>query len=178
MARAQWPRTDPLRLRTPRHAPRIHTTPHHDRSGDPHRRARQDHDSARWERCRGDGALSRDRIPRFRAVLRGPALHRDGGDHRAHLRHLPGEPSAGRGENRRQNPGRCHSTGCRTPAAVDEPGATHPEPRPLVLSPQQCRFPPGLGQRSSPAQPVWPDRRRPRPGPRRHPAAPVRPGGD
>ena len=73
---------------------RDHHEEDHDRPRHPHRGARQDHDPPRR---RGPGrrhAVPRHPGPRLREVHRGPAVLRDAVHHRAHLRHLPGEPPA------------------------------------------------------------------------------------
>ncbi len=89
----------------------------HDPPRHAHRRAREDHDPPRRRR-RGDGhAVPRHPDPRLREVHRGPAVLRDAVDHRAHLRHLPGEPPARVGEGLRRDHGRPHPRGRRRSCA-------------------------------------------------------------
>ena len=64
-------------------------------------------------------SVSRHAVPRhpgarLRKVHRRPPVLRDAGDHRAHLRHLPGQPPAGVGQGLRRHHGGAHPP----PAAV------------------------------------------------------------
>ncbi len=69
-------------------------------------------------------------------------------DHAAHLRHLPGEPSPGRGQSRRRSDG-LPAAASRHPAArIDAHGADHPEPRHALLRTGRPRSAAGLRRRS------------------------------
>ena len=74
-------------------------------------------------------ALPRHRVPRLREVLRGPPLPRDARHHRAHLRHLPGEPPAGLGQGRRRAARGRDPGDRRAAAAAAEPRPDHPVAR-------------------------------------------------
>ena len=79
------------------------------RSRQPHRGPRPGHHPPRRRRPCGAHAVSRDAGARLRKIHRGPALLRNAGDHRAHLRYLPGEPPAGLVQGLRRHYGGAHS---------------------------------------------------------------------
>ena len=74
------------------------------------------------------------------------------------------------------HPGGAGAARRREAAAADEPWPDHPVARSELLSSQRPRPHPGLGQPAGEQERVRPDSGRPRPGARRHPPAPVRPG--
>ena len=123
--------------------------------------------------------VPRHRVSRLREVLRRPQLPRNARHHSPHLRHLPGQPSADFGQGRRRHHGCAHPTDCREAAPPDELGADRAEP---CLSFFHLSAPDLLlGMESGPAQrnimgliEQVPARGRAR----RHPPAPVWPGGD
>ena len=82
----------------------------------------------------------------------------------------------GRRQGGRRHHGGQHPAGGGQAAPADEPRPDHPEPCPELLPPERAGLPARLGHAPGQAQRVRPDRLERRPGPRRHPAAPVRPG--
>ena len=112
----------------------------------------------------------------FEQFCEGRPLWEMAGHHGADLRHLPGQPPARLGQGRRPDHGRDDPAGRREAAPADEPGADRAVARPELLPPQRAGPAAGLGERPGQAQRLRPGRRRARAGPRRHPAAAVRPG--
>ena len=93
----------------------------------------------------------------FEKILRGPALLGDGGAERPHLRHLPGQPSAGVGQGRRPHLERHDSAGRGQAAPPHESRPDRPIARPEFLPSERPRSAPGLGVRPGHAQCLRPD---------------------
>jgi NAD-reducing hydrogenase small subunit len=98
--------------------------PHHQhRTGHPHRGPCAHHAAAGRHRRGRRRQVPPDPVPRLREVLRGPPLPRDAGAHRAHLRHLPGQPPAGLQQGLRRPARGDHPADGREAAPDHEPGA-------------------------------------------------------
>ena len=126
----------------------------------PHRRPRQDrYLPGRRGPCRRH-AIPRDPGARLRKVHRRAALLRDAGHHRAHLRHLPGQPSAGLRQGVRRHHGGGPAARRRQAARADPLRAVRADPRAQLLPSLRAGPAAGLRYRPGAPQHLRPDRRR------------------
>ena len=136
--------------------------------------AKIDHPPGR-RRQRRRHPVPRDPGARLREIHRRPAVLRDARDHRAHLRHLPGQPPAGLGQGLRRHHG---GTRFRPPRVMlreaDSLRADRAVPCAQLLPSLGARPAAGHGFRPGAPQHLRPDRRSTRDGARRNRPAQVR----
>ena len=125
-----------------------------------------------------DTAVPRHAGPRLREVHRRPALLRDAGDHRAHLRHLPDQPSARLGQGLRRDHERAHPADRGEAARAAALRPDHPVACAELLPSFVARPAARLRFRSGAAQCHRRDRGPPGARQGRRRAAQVRPAGD
>ncbi len=121
-------------------------------------------------------AVSRHPGARIREIHRRPAVLRDAVHHRAHLRHLPGEPSAGLGQSLRRHHGGGAARSRGHAARAGPLRAVRAVARAQLLPSFGARPAAGLRFRPGAPQRLRPDRRAPRAGAHGRGAAQVRPG--